>query len=442
MGLHQTYAVQDGVSPAEAQERFNVFRSLYVQDKSFSISRGSICWLPSFDCSLSSELGQSASTGSNWAARIQLARMQEEVYRIVHSAGSQKQYSAKHRGALLRIEQSLEQWANTHDVFASPSTDASNVDLQLEFLATRISAFPGSSDPSHVRRTLNDSRASCAFLLSSYGKNDETTAGRLDAYLASKSPCEALRRNPSARSSKNRDSTSSHGARELTNEPVPLQLHTLLDAFSIPAFFILAKNSIWPASAHGESQAEEDLDLLQKVCACYTEYDMRIQTNNHTQKVGRAFKRLLEVVNLIGPPPQLHETRQSHNHRSPLDTHMIFGGSQGLSDSSSMSIPSTYAMPPLSLDGFSARRSTADAASTSTIPGLLTPAESQYTGQSYENLAQRPVSSYLHQQDMRPASRKRRLPSESDVWMDDDPDSRLLSDFLTAASDMSFDFTS
>lgn len=223
MGLYQTYAVRDGVSPAEAQERFNVFRSLYVQDKSFSISRGSICWLPSFDCSLSSELGQSASTGSNWAAQIQLARLQEEVYRIVHSAGLQKQYSAKHRGALLRIEQSLEQWANTHDVFASPSTDASNVDLQLEFLATRISAFSGSSDPSHVRRTLNDSRASCALLLSSYGKNVETTAGQLDAYLASKSPCEALRRNPSARSSKNRDITSSHGAREYTSEPVPLQ---------------------------------------------------------------------------------------------------------------------------------------------------------------------------------------------------------------------------
>jgi hypothetical protein len=172
---------------------------------------------------------------------------------------------------------------------------------------------------------------------------------------------------------------------------------------------------------------------------------MRIQTNNHTQKVGHAFERLLEVVNLIGSPPQLHETRQSHNHRSPLDTHMIFGGSQGLSDFSSMPIPSTYAMPALSLDGFSTKsgpRSMADAASMSTTPGLLTPAESQYIGQSYENLAQRPFSSHFHQQDMRPASRKRRLPSESDVWMDDDPDSRLLSDFLTAASDMSFDFTS
>ncbi|MCJ1251637.1 hypothetical protein MMC30_008872 [Trapelia coarctata] len=444
MGLHQTCAVQDGVSPEEMHERINVFRSLYLQDKSFSISRGSICWLPSYDCSLSSGISQSPLADSKWAARIQLAKLQEEVYRLLHSAGSQSPSSAKHKGALSRIEQSLGQWANTHDILDATTAGTDNVDLKLEFLATRVSALSGSLEPSHARQTLSDSRLSCVLLLTSYGKSDQSVAGRLDVHLQSKGPSESLHNNPNTRSSKS-NGTSSSAAQAMTSEPAPMQLHSLLDAFSIPAFFILAKNIIWPVLAHDGSQAEDDLDLLQKACACYREFDIRIQTSNHTQKVGRAFERLLEVVHLIKSPQQSYGTRQSSNLSSPTNTQMLFGASQGLSEFNNVPVSSNYATPPLSLDGFSKKntpRTAMETASTITTSGLMTPAEQQYISLPFDTLGQRLLSTHLQQQDMRPPSRKRRLMSESEAWMDDESDSRLLSDFLTAGSDMSFDFTS
>jgi hypothetical protein len=130
MGLNQTHATSDGVSPEDGQERFKVSRSLYLRDKSFSISRGSICWLPSFDCSPSPEVSHIASADPNWAARVGLASLQEEIYRFSHSAESQTQSLAKHKSTLSPIEQGLEYWATAHNVFSSSRTGAFNVDLR------------------------------------------------------------------------------------------------------------------------------------------------------------------------------------------------------------------------------------------------------------------------------------------------------------------------
>lgn len=441
MGLHQRHAMSDGVSPEEAQERFKVFRSLYLRDKSFSISRGSICWLPSFDCSLSSDLGQMPFPDSTCTARIQLARLQEDIYRLFHSAESQRQSSPKHKNALARIEQGLEQWTNEHDIFSSPCTGGRDADLQLEFLAARISAFRGSSDPIHIRRALNDARASCLLLLISSGKQDQSILQRSDTIPTSKSLAKSLGKTTSSRSNKGKNSTkesSSNTARENASESVPILFHSLLDTFSVPAFFLLVKNVLWPLSPNDDSQAEEDINLLQKACACYKELDIRVQANNHTRKVGRAFERLLEVVNLIKNPicfprkhldtarapvakPQPHQTRKvsSTDHR-PSPTSPTFR-------------PHPHT-PCLLCPGIASRPKTSLIAPprrpVRLPPPLLTPMETDFFSQHFQ------------QQSMSPNSKKRPRLGEPEVSMNDYSGSRLLSDFLAASPMMAFEVPS
>ncbi|KAI9830052.1 MAG: hypothetical protein M1819_005882 [Sarea resinae] len=445
MGLHQSHAVQDGICPEEAQERINVFRSLYLQDKSSLILRGSICWLPSFDCGLSSELNQSVSTSSDWTARVQLAGLQDEVYRSFHSAMSKRPSSAKQKGALSRIEQGLKDWAKFHRIFGNPPAGTYVADLQLEFLATRISAFSGSLEPCHILQVLDDSRLSCLLLLVSYGKYDQSITKRLDAHLPSRSLPNLSGKKRHIQSSRKNDSSSSDAARENSNatEPLPIQLHGLLDAFSVPAFFILTKNVMWPVMERDDSRAEDDLDLLQRVSACYREYDSRVQTSNQIHKVGCAFERLLEVVGLIKSPRSSPDMHQKDSGHSPFSGQISFGGPQGLHDFHNGPVPSAYAIPPLSMDECSNKsgsRTTSNTPSVGTMTELPTPREPQEMGQPYDSFGQRPFPQMPHQEDMRPPNRKRRLLSEPDVCMGDDPDSRLLSDFLATAPDMCFDF--
>lgn len=438
MGLHQTHAASDDITREEAQERFKVFRSLYLRDKSCSISRGSICWLPSFDCSLSSEFAEVGSADSSCAARIQLAKLQEDIYRLFHSAESQRQSPAKHKSSLSRIEQNLERWAKTYEIFSSLSTNARDVDLQLEFLAARTSAFYGSSEPAYIRQALNDSRASCLLLLIFYGKHDQSMIERCEL-LFSKRSTKSTGQTPGSRSHKSNQKSTSNTEREEKGESASPCFHSLLDTFSVPGFFLLVKNIIWPLSASDGSQIEEDIDLLQRVCVCYKELITRYNTKNHTHKVGRAFETLLEVINFIKNSQTLQRsmpgTHQNSNTQVPPTTQNLFSGPPDLSDYNDLPVSSTYSMSSLSWDSFMTKNNstaTKDTPSTVASPGLRTPIDSLHLGQVYEPLQQQSFPSHFQQQTQSATGRKRPRMSEPDVSLDDYPDSGSLFDFLTA----------
>jgi hypothetical protein len=440
MGLHQKPAASVGLGAGETEERVKVFRSLYLRDKSLAISRGSVCWLPSFDCSLSSELSQIASADSNCAARIPLSRIQEDIYKVFHSPELARQSSAVHKSALLRIEQDLERWAHSNDISSLPCTGAGSVDLQLEFLAARISAFRGSSEPNHVHRLFNDARASCLLLLTSYGKNDRPTAEFPEPLPLSSNPAKPLSVK-SPRSSKSRTSNSDDSERgmrvDATKENVgdgaPLRFHPLLETFSVIAFFLLVKNVMWPVSPKDESHIEEDVRILRKVCACYKELDARTQADNHIRKVGLVFERLIEIINITNnyEPAQTstHEPRNSSN--TPSNVQNFLCGSQIFPDFSDLPAPSAYPMPSMSWDSLSFKNTstrTADSASTNPSPRLLTPMESDFFSPQF-------------QQTLISSNRKRPRLSPADPSMDDYTSSRMLSDFLAASPMMSFDLT-
>ena len=209
---------------------------------------------------------------------------------------------------------------------------------------------------------------------------------------------------------------------------------------------MLAKNVIRPSSRYDESKAEEDLNLLQRACACYKELDARTQANNHTRRVGRAFESLLEVVNLIKTSQQLPSPQggmqQGYDARSTPGTSNVFGEQHRSSESRNLPSPPSSSMPPASWEGFSNKNTsttTPGGPNARASPGLITPIDSldpRY--QSYDPLRQDLIFPYIQQHIMRPPSSNPQQASEADVSMDYFADPRLLSDIMETNPSMSF----
>ena len=436
MGLHQAPSAPEGLSLEEAEERVKVFTSLNLRDKRYLILRGSICWLPSFDCSLSSELSESGHGNSRHAARIQLAGLQDESYRLLHSADSSRRSSAKFKNSVLRLEQSLGHWANTSELFSSAYASSRDINLQLEFLAVRICVFRKSDEPSHTRQALVDSRASCLLVLISCGKHESSMIEQLDDLLLSISPT-------SRRSSRSGKACSPESPTRDTSESNPSRYHSLLDSFSAPAFFLLATNVIRPSSAYDESKAEEDLHLLQRTSACYRELDMGIQANNYTRKVGRAFESLLEVANLVKTSHQFYAPhiamQQSKNTHNMLSASRPFGEQHRLSKYSNLPTLTTSSTFPVLWASFSNTHSsttTQSSPSTSASPILLTSTDLQF--QPFDPRQQSLFFPHTQQQNMQRPNSNRQHANQSDVAMDYFADARSLSEFAATNPSMTF----
>lgn len=412
------------MDPDETQERFKVFISLYLRDKSFSISRGSICWLPSFDCNLAPEIPEIGFTDPKCATRLQLARLQEEIYRLSHSAESRRQSNTRRKNSMSRVEQSLERWACDNEIFNASWKDGTVLDLQLEFLAARITAFSKSSDPVIVTRSLNDARASCLFLLVSFGKHDQATIQQLESLPLTKSPSKSLGKTTGARSSKQKHAQkNSAGAFKKSDagRSTHLCLHDLPDIFPVPAFFLLVKNILRTPALNDESR--EDIALLSAVSAIYQELESTTQAANQTRKVGRAFTRLLEVIKLVkephtfqSSPPALYQSFT----QSPTNGKDMFTDPQELADFSTLMPGSAYSTPPLS------KTTSITGIGTNMSPGTMTPAVPDFFFDSFQPLG------------ALPSSKKRPRLAEEEAYMDDYSDPRLFSDYLSASPSISY----
>jgi hypothetical protein len=426
IGLHQLRTASDGVDPDETQERFKVFISLYLRDKSFSISRGSICWLPSFDCNLAPESPELGFTNPKFAPRLQLARLQEEIYRLSHSAESRRQSNTKRKNSICRLEQALERWACDHEIFNAPWKDGTIFDLQLEFLAARITAFSKSSDPGMIGRSLNDARAACLFLLVSFGKHDQSTIHKLESLQLTRSPSKSLGKTAGTRSSRqkhaHKSSTGIHNKGDASN-PIHLCLHDLPDAFPVPAFFLLAKHVLRTQTL--DDELREDINLLATVSSIYQELERTTQAANQTRKVGRAFTRLMEVINILlkephtflpSPPAALYQNFA----QSPVSGREMFTEPQDLADFSTLMLNSTYSTPPLS------KTTSATGTSANMSPGTITPAIPDFYFDPFQQLGAPPTS------------KKRPRLTDQEAYMEDYNDPRLFTDYLSTSPTISF----
>lgn len=444
MGLHQSHVTQNSFCLEDAEERFKVIRSLYLRDKSLLLSQGSICWLPTFDCTLASTVVQCSARELGYNPRIQLAAIQEEVYRLFYSAESHNQPDMKRKSELARLGENLDRWADAHDIFAS-TLPASDADLKLDFFATRISAFRESSEENHVRQVISDARASCLLLLMSYGKLDQSMVTRFETIPFLKSPSKRLGKAVDSRTSKGK---TTHKEATVNSKigPGGMKFHSLLETFSISAFLVLVKNILLAVSSSDVLQAEDDINLLEKVCACYQELDVRNQDETYIHKVGRIFSGFLQIAHLLRPHQQLQTPATgtkpgSNTNNQFIRSPIFFGRQQAISDLADLSGPPSHLTLSMSHEGFSAKippMTTPEMTTTGTSPTFHTAMESEFSSPWYDSQRQQRFSPPLQQPFSAPGRKRPRL-YEADFALDDsDPDPTLLSDFLNATQNVSF----
>ena len=286
MGLHHVQHLHNHVVPDEALERAKVLRSLYSRDKSLCTTRGCISWLPSDDCDIASQLGAAVAPQASFSDRLQLAIIQEDIHRLTNVDSRRKPSSSSQlRAAVQRIEQQLDQYARAFHIFGAETCHFPRRALiPLEFLATRILALQHGSEPRHTEQVRSDASASCLLLLLAHGNKDRQI---IDAFNSQICPTTPAPPQP-------RDSTAT--------ETGTIPFASVLDAFSVPAFFILLEGLL--QSTDDLPASTTDLDLLRKVSACYTENTGRLQSNSYHRKVAWIFDRLLTTIDLCKQPQQ------------------------------------------------------------------------------------------------------------------------------------------
>ncbi|KAJ4304887.1 hypothetical protein N0V90_000415 [Kalmusia sp. IMI 367209] len=288
MGLHQTELFPHENSPYEVLERAKVIQSLYTRDKSLCTTRGSVSWLPTHDCNIAPQLNAAIECQVPYSDKLQLAMIQDDIYRFTHTASSRTGRSSKSQTAkvLRSIEHQLDQYARNFGIFnfQASSHNSRRAMLTLEFLNTRILALQHGSEQRHVKQVHSDARASCLLLLIAHGVQDRQIIDTFNTLT-----CQP-------------NSNSDPDENVITAEASIVSFASVLDAFSLKSFFILLKTLLQSSENVGGSNS--DLELLRKVSTCYTHSTERMQPNSYHRKVACTLEQLLTINDLIQNPEQ------------------------------------------------------------------------------------------------------------------------------------------
>lgn len=436
MGLHQGHAPPGKIRSAEIEERSKVLRSLYLLDKNWIISRGSVCWLPTFDSDFSSVFSHSPAMESSYSPRIELARLQEEIYRIYHSVNSWKQPNTEYRTALSRLDQSFDHWANQNDIYnlsRLPNYDAA---LNLDFFAARVAAFHCSSDPNHVLRTLNDARVSCLLLLISSGQQSPALCQWLGSLLLSMQSLKPLDKTSRR---KKTDTTVSKARDTEFDVSTQFQPPNLLNSFSIISFFLIVKNTLWPISEDYKETTGSDLNLLQLIWTCFKGFESPIMENSYASRVGRTFKKVLEIIQVMtdfGENPISFNDEYLSDDHIPCLSDLSFAGDFSISPTEIPpamfweNIPCKY--------GYATDNATErmmDVSTALSIPEIQT---FSHTDADNDPLSQ-PV--YFPKPQMPPGRKRRQLGDSEELRGVDAHSDNMLFDLMTSNPGMKFDIS-
>ena len=286
-----------------------VFRSLYVRDKGFTVSRGSVSWLP--DSNITPMLNVRSDQHTAYSGRLELASLQDKIYRLAHSPKPWQRSSKKVHGILTRIQHGLKDLARSHGVFETHDRSKYHAAFQLDFLSTRIGALQDSPIPPHGKLIRTDARASCLVLLLARSNCDQTVREQYDKLMLTDSSAYPPPSNADVKP-RGKAVNSDDSLQPNPGGTSSLTFLCLLDAFPASAFFLLVRHLLWPSEQDDGTSAEDDLALLQKVHACYHENASLMPTGSYSGKVGSTFQLLLQVVSplrdgkqseLVPPPP-------------------------------------------------------------------------------------------------------------------------------------------
>ena len=172
IALHQQSNIFVNYSLAETQERQNLFWTLFVIDKSMSLTTGSPCCLMSIDGDIAiPEESGITDLNDHFVARIKLAHIQEQIYTTLHSPTSRQRSDADHQLVLHQLTQSLQRWYEGHERMITPAPDSlSSTDtfiddkLIFSFFSSRIMITRQSRNQMTRRQCLEESRKSIRLL--------------------------------------------------------------------------------------------------------------------------------------------------------------------------------------------------------------------------------------------------------------------------------------
>lgn len=280
MGLHKAELLPSDTSADDVVERAKVLRSLYVRDRSLCITRGSVLWLTSYDCNITTQLKVAVEQQVPYSSHIQLAMIQDELYHMssvpleFRRAPGSKVLHAKPKS----IKQQLDQLATDYTLLSGTSAPflPHDVLIGMEFLSTRIVALSLDSDTRHTESLMSNARASCLLLLIAYGDRSPSVVESYHSFTST--------------------TVSSTNQRSLpTSETNNKTFTTLLDRFSVPAFFILFERlAFLEVESDIEMKSNTDWELLCKVASCYTKVTSQMPPQSYHSRVARIFNQLIE----------------------------------------------------------------------------------------------------------------------------------------------------
>lgn len=298
MGLHRIQSFPHETSTYDTIERAKVIQALYVRDKSLCTTRGTVSWLPTHDCSVVHRLSMPGIERLSHLGSFQLAIIQDQVYSLAHAAPSQiSRPSKSHTAKVIQsVEQQLHQYERAFCVLngQASSYDARRAIATLEFLTTRIIALQYGCEQRHAEQVRLDARTSCLLLLIAHGDQDRQVIDAFDALAFH---------------------TIDHFAQVAdiaADESSTASFTSILDAFSVPAFFLLLEDLI--RYSPNDKQSDDDLCLLRKVSRCYSKITERMQSNNYHSRVAWIFERLLTIYDSI-------INMQTKNHYASVPLH-------------------------------------------------------------------------------------------------------------------------
>jgi hypothetical protein len=331
MGLHQSRASIRSIDSDEAMEKQKVFRSLYIRDKNLAICRGSSSWLPTFDSSIPPLYGQADGDEIKYSPRIELAHIQDEIYRHLHSAEAPDLPPSKQSHLLSKLEQKLERWAATHQVIKKSASSSEGANLALSFFATRLCICRSSDDPRLSVLAFSDAKACCLFfLLATASKPDARFVETLDQLLGRKRPPSPLAMEKAEEESE--ASLSTQPPSLCGDNDTAASLPRLTAIFPLAAIFQVAKNSsLQPIAAPDATpnRPEEEMLLLETLRDRFTAATDHEQVENLVQKLGRTLDTMVRVIRQQRLPEAANTPSINFNDLSSLHSSASSGSQRG-----------------------------------------------------------------------------------------------------------------
>ncbi|KAF4455873.1 hypothetical protein FALBO_15546 [Fusarium albosuccineum] len=322
MGLDQCYARHQGFSPEETLERQKVLRSLYIRDKNFVICRGSSPCLSEYESSVDRLPKSSEGDESKYLARIELARVQDEIYEKFQTTTAPDLHPSRHSQVVSHLEHKLEQWDSKHRVTKILPTSSESAVLMLSFFSTRLYMLRDIDDPRCYHQSFKDAKACCLlFLLATTAQPDSSLTEALDQLLGYTRSCSPM--NASSSEDARDNSPQNAPATPDEGEILASVLPRLAASFPLAAVFTVARRFLYQPMAEPDDapgQPEEEILILEAVRDRFAAAADQEHAENFALRLSRIVDFVTRIVRQKLFPETLSTPPMAFNELSSLQS--------------------------------------------------------------------------------------------------------------------------